>query len=107
MSVMPLGGQETTPYKNKIGELAPEVKEWKRQNQEPLAELQVQAPKQGMEVQLHVLPKTNIVVIQFVEPTTGKVLREFPQEGLYQALMELQQKQIDRAARADTVDLYV
>ena len=107
MSVLPVGDSRPLTTEKKVPASAPAVKEWKAQNKEPLQELRTAAQKQGMDVQLDTIPKTNIVVIRFVEPSTGRVIREFPQKHLTQELIALQQKQMDRAANAAILDLHV
>lgn len=73
-------------------EQAAHTQEWQSQNREALAALQKHSQQQGMEVRLHVMPQSNQIVIRFVEPTSGRVMREFPSEYLSQTLAELQQK---------------
>ena len=64
---------------------------------------QVQNPRDladqaGLELRIKVLPKTNVILVRFVEKETGQVIREFPPEHLAEALAELRQR---AAARLD------
>ena len=59
------------------------------------------ASKQGLELRVGVLPHTDVILFRFVEPITGKVVREFPPEGLAEALAEMRAKaaaHLDRKA---------
>lgn len=107
MSVLPVGDSRPPTTEKKVSASTQVVKEWKKENRESLEELQNEAQKHGMDVQLDMIPKTNVVVIRFVEPITGRVIREFPQKHLTQELIALQHKQIDRAAQAAILDLHV
>ena len=40
----------------------------------------------GLEVRLHVLPEADATILQFVDPCTKQVVREFPAEDLVRAL---------------------
>lgn len=76
----------------RLVEQATKIREWQSQNQEELEALHKHSQQQGMEVRLHMMSQSNQIVIRFVEPTSGRVVREFPSEGLSQALAELQHK---------------
>jgi uncharacterized FlaG/YvyC family protein len=53
---------------------------------EQLADLASQA---RLELRLDPVPKSNVVVMRFVDPDTGEVVREFPPEQLAKALTEI------------------
>ena len=57
-----------------------------------LRELKERAQEQNLEVQLKPLPEANVVVIRFVNPSTGNVVREYPSEQIAKALAELRTK---------------
>jgi uncharacterized FlaG/YvyC family protein len=63
-----------------------------------LNELKTLASRQGLEVHLEELDHNAGVVIQFIQPGTGEVVREFPPESLVRTLAEL------RAAAAGRLD---
>jgi uncharacterized FlaG/YvyC family protein len=50
------------------------------------------AEKAGLELRIKVLPHTDVILVRFVEPDTGRVIREFPPEHLAEALAELRQR---------------
>jgi uncharacterized FlaG/YvyC family protein len=66
-----------------------------------LDELRARAGDARLELRLHALPDTDVFLIQFVEPQTGEVVREFPPEELAEALADIRQRaasHIDRRA---------
>lgn len=77
--------------RSKVPDQLVRVREWERQNQEDFDSLRELSQQQGMEVRIHAMPQSNQIVIRFVEPATGQVIREFPSEELVRSLRELQQ----------------
>jgi uncharacterized FlaG/YvyC family protein len=62
-------------------------------------ELAHRAEQQGLEVRLHPVADTDVVSIQFVDPASGQVVHEFPNERLVEALAAMRAQalsQIDR-----------
>jgi hypothetical protein len=53
------------------------------------AELKALTAQAGLELRIEPLPDSDVTVIKMVEPGTGRVVREFPPEGLATALAEL------------------
>src|SRR5262245_8130456 len=47
---------------------------------------------QGLELRVGVLPNTNVILIRFVDSSTGEVVREFPPEKLAEALAEIRER---------------
>lgn len=101
MSIVPtsdslaLAGQrDSQKFQDRVRgvELTARTREWQSQNKEQLDQLREKSQQLGMEVRLHVMPQSSRIVIRFVEPTSGKLIREFPSEGLTQALADLQEK---------------
>ena len=75
----------------KVSDQSTRARDWEKQNQEELDSLREQSKQHGMEVRIHAMAQSNQIVIRFVEPTTGQVIREFPSEDLACSLRELQQ----------------
>src|SRR5438094_301390 len=54
----------------------------KQQSEVDLAKLKAVVAQSGLEVRFDTLQGTNVTLIRIVDPATGKVVREFPPEGL-------------------------
>jgi hypothetical protein len=54
-----------------------------------LRELKQLASQSGLEVRFVTLPDSNATLLRLVDPQTGRVMREFPPEGVAIALAEL------------------
>jgi uncharacterized FlaG/YvyC family protein len=54
-----------------------------------MGELRRLAAKEQLELRLEALPNSGIVRIRIIDSITGKVIREFPPEGITGALEEL------------------
>ena len=52
-------------------------------------EERVKPQKAGLELRVGILPNTDVILIRFVEPNSGEVVREFPPEKLAEALAEI------------------
>lgn len=115
MSILPTGSSRTQELQSQRDsqafqhrawsvEQAARTEAWQSQNREALEALRVHSHQQGMEVRLHVMPQSNRIVLRFVDPSSGQVIREFPSEGLAQALAELQQKFISKSDELAVVD---
>jgi uncharacterized FlaG/YvyC family protein len=63
-----------------------------------LAELEKLTTRTGLELRIEPLPDSDVTVIKMVEPGTGRVVREFPPEGLATVLAQLRAR---AAARLD------
>jgi uncharacterized FlaG/YvyC family protein len=59
------------------------------QNRQQMDELKALATRAGLELRIEPLPDSDVTLIKMVEPGSGKVVREFPPEGLATALAEL------------------
>jgi uncharacterized FlaG/YvyC family protein len=69
--------------------------------QETSADETKAAAQMGLELRVGVLPHTDVILIRFVEPITGEVVREFPPEKLAEALAEIRARAVahfDRTA---------
>lgn len=107
MSVSPIGFDKATTERQDLRVEAPRPTPQKTapervdplegaERKAQLKELKDRAREQGLEVQLKPLPEANVVVIRFVNPTTGNVVREYPSEQMAKALAELRTKISDR-----------
>ncbi len=61
-------------------------------------ELTSHAAQAGLEVRLETLPDSSVTLIKMVDPRTGQVVREYPSEGLAEALAGIRKQ---AAARLD------
>jgi uncharacterized FlaG/YvyC family protein len=64
-----------------------------------LGKLKALASQSGLDVKFDSLPGSNMMVIRIVDPATGKVVREFPPEGLVRALGEMRAESAARLNR--------
>jgi uncharacterized FlaG/YvyC family protein len=56
-------------------------------------------PKPELEVRVGVMPDSDVILIRFVNATTGEVVREFPPEKLAEALAEIRARAIEHLDR--------
>jgi uncharacterized FlaG/YvyC family protein len=66
-----------------------------------LEELNSLLAKARLELRLQVLPNSNVTIMRIVDPQSGQVIREFPNEALAETLAEL------RARSAAHLDRHV
>ena len=71
----------------------------KPQNKLDLTELRSVSAQSGLEVRFDTLEGSNVTLIRIVDPATGKVVREFPPEGLAKALAEIRAEATARLNR--------
>ena len=64
--------------------------------QPAIEELRRIAARENLEVHLQALPDADVVVMRFVNPATGEVVREFPSEALARTLAELRSRAATR-----------
>jgi FlaG protein len=62
-------------------------------------ELKDVASHAGLEVKFVTLPDSSATLLRLVDPTTGRVMREFPPEGVAIALAELKARASSHQAR--------
>jgi uncharacterized FlaG/YvyC family protein len=106
MDITPIGGSRALPPVSPVTEGAasrgPEGREKRpettsnQQNSQSLEqtrqqteELKALATRAGLELRIEQLPNSDVTLVKMVEPGSGKVVREFPPEGLATALAEM------------------
>jgi hypothetical protein len=70
---------------------------------EDLRRLQTVASQAGLKVRFETLPQSNTTVIRLLDPQSGRVLMEFPPEGVARALDDMEARAKARAGH-QTVD---
>jgi uncharacterized FlaG/YvyC family protein len=83
-----------------LGSPAPRTQPLTQQQSEAdLTKLKAVTAQSGLEVRFDTLQGTNVTLIRIVDPATGKVVREFPPEGLAKALAEIRSEATARLNR--------
>jgi uncharacterized FlaG/YvyC family protein len=91
---------DKNPDRVQPGAPAQQAKELtKPQSEADLGKLKALASQSGLDVKFDNLPGSNMMVIRIVDPATGKVVREFPPEGLVRALGEMRAEATARLNR--------
>src|SRR5712692_5913592 len=66
---------------------------------EGLRRLQALASQTGLQVRVETLPQSNMTVIRLLDSQTGRVVGEFPPEGVARALADLEARATARPGR--------
>jgi uncharacterized FlaG/YvyC family protein len=66
------------------------------QRNQDLEELQSLLSRNQLEVRLHVLPDSGVTIMRIVDPQSGAVVREFPNEALARVLADLRARAAGR-----------
>jgi uncharacterized FlaG/YvyC family protein len=66
---------------------------------EDLRRLQTVASQAGLQVRFETLPQSNTTVIRLLDSQSGRVVMEFPPEGVARALDDLEARATDRTGR--------
>ena len=61
----------------------------KQQSEVDLTKLKAVTAQAGLEVQFDTTQGSNMILIRIVDPATGKVVRQFPPDGLAKALSDM------------------
>lgn len=85
-------------------EASARTKDWKDKHKAEHEELKAHAAQNQLEVRLYLMPHTDVIIIRFVEPASGQVVKEFPSERLAQVLAEMRAQSAEKLAQSAMIN---